>query len=210
MNFLIFCLYSFLLIISPLKAADLLDADEIKKEFKAFKTEICKKNTSDLPSVLKEKYEAIVQTIDNKMAHIKNYKAKKRTSSGYIEALLESRLGGEVDYINNLIKAAAINKSPPLEIMAKKPALFISFDLVNYLLGAKLIKYFYQQTLLENLTEKTKIYLNASKTLWGYLQNENTLHFPTTGDLYEEASLFTQYVKHQITPPDVFPPLKTQ
>ena len=44
---------------------------------------IWKKNTSDLPSVLKEKYEAIVQTIDNKMAHIKNYKAKLKICKIY-------------------------------------------------------------------------------------------------------------------------------
>lgn len=210
MNFLIFCLFSFLLTIPPLKAAEPLDADEIKKEFQLFRKEVCKKITPNSPANLNEKYKAITEMIDNKISYIENYKVKIGTSSGYIEALLVSRLGGNVEYITRLSKLADIGKIPLLADIAQKFALFGDLDLVNYTLVAKLIKYFYQQTLLQDLTEKSKIYLSASTTLWEYLQDSSKLPLPTTGNLFKEALLYTEYVKHKTTPQNIFPPLKTQ
>jgi hypothetical protein len=204
MKFLPFCLFSALLMTAPLQAADLLDANDIKKELQTFRKKICLQSTPKLPLVIKKQYTHILQTIDKRIRYIEDYQAKK-CSNDYIEGLLESRLGGGVSYIVALSKIATSGKIPALESIVNKPAIFSEVDLENYLLVAQLIKYFYQQISPQDLTEKTKIYLSISKTLWGYLQNKSTLICPTTGDLWEEASLYTQYTKNNILPENEFP-----
>lgn len=205
MKFLNHCFLGFVFMITSLKAADKLDIDDIKEELLTFRSKIRTMASQDsLPKPLCDKYKAITETVDRKMNLIEGFQKNPgtRLANTYIEDLLEAYLDGKREYI------VAVSKQISLQSIVTNPALFSLLDFQNYSLSAKLIKYFYQQTPLEDLTGKTKAYLSISKTLWTYIQEEQEISRPTIGELWEEASSFVKYSKYNILPKNIFPPLK--
>lgn len=207
MNFLIACLFSFSFMIVPIHAQELPDLETIKINFKALHDQITQQNVSSLHSDIQKKHTIIIERIETKIGYIDNILAKNVSDDCYLEDLLERRLQGWCEYIVAYNKT--LHGKISLESIAGQSVMFSPVDQANYFLSTQLIKAIYQQTVLSNLSEKTRNYLNMSKTLWDYLQGKSTVPpTPTIGGVWEDASLYTRYVKEYVVPNDIFPVLK--